>query len=83
MKEVVAQFSQAFVTYESFPSSFAARNQGISLAKGDIIAFTDADCIPAIDWIEKGVKNLLFTFNCGLVAGKIEVFSRIPIERPP
>ncbi|NJM89025.1 MAG: glycosyltransferase [Hydrococcus sp. RU_2_2] len=74
VKEVVAQFSQAFVTYESFPSSFAARNQGISLAKGDIIAFTDADCIPAIDWIEKGVKNLLFTFNCGLVAGKIEVF---------
>jgi glycosyltransferase involved in cell wall biosynthesis len=74
VKEVVARFSQAFVTYESFPSSFAARNQGISLAKGDIIAFTDADCIPAVDWIEKGVKNLLFTPNCGLVAGKIEVF---------
>ncbi|MFP5274939.1 hypothetical protein [Coleofasciculus sp.] len=23
-----------------------------------MIAFTDADCIPASDWIEKGVSNL-------------------------
>ena len=75
---VVAQFEVAIASYESTPGSYAARNKGISLAKGEVIAFTDADCIPAPDWIEKGVKNLLSVPNCGLVAGKIEMFFKNP-----
>lgn len=69
--EVVAQFAQAVLTDESQPGSYAARNRGISLAKGTIIAFTDADCVPALDWIEQGVDMLQQTPNCGLVAGQI------------
>jgi glycosyltransferase involved in cell wall biosynthesis len=72
--EVIAQFKGVLATYESCPGSYAARNKGIAIAKGEVIAFTDADCIPAEDWIEKGVKNLLATPNCGLVVGKIEIF---------
>ncbi|MEQ9355987.1 glycosyltransferase [Coleofasciculus chthonoplastes] len=74
IKGVVAQFGQAIAAYESTPGSYAARNKGISLAKGEVIAFTDADCIPESDWIEKGVEHLLDVPNCGLVAGKIEIF---------
>ncbi|MBE9213109.1 glycosyltransferase [Plectonema cf. radiosum LEGE 06105] len=73
IKSVVNQFSQAKYTYENKPGSYVARNKGITISKGDIIAFTDADCIPSLDWIEKGTTKLLKTSNCGLVGGKIEV----------
>lgn len=78
IKEVVSQFSQAFAAYESQPGSYFARNKGLSLAKGNVLAFTDSDCIPALDWIEKGVAHLLQVPNCGLVAGKIELFFKNP-----
>lgn len=67
-------FSQAIITYEKRQGSYAARNKGISLAKGDVIAFTDVDCVPASDWLKKGVEALYSVSNCGLVAGKIEFF---------
>jgi GT2 family glycosyltransferase len=33
-----------------------ARNTGLSVATGDIIAFTDDDCIPAQDWLAQKLK---------------------------
>ena len=77
----VTPFNQAIVLEEKRRGSYAARNRGILNAKGEVIAFTDSDCIPANDWIEKGVNNLLNTSNCGIVGGKIEIFFQEP-ERP-
>jgi glycosyltransferase involved in cell wall biosynthesis len=73
-KAVVEQFSQASIATETRPSSYAARNKGISLAKGEILAFTDSDCIPADDWIERGVANLVNTPDCSVIGGKVEFF---------
>ncbi|TVR15935.1 MAG: glycosyltransferase [Balneolaceae bacterium] len=49
---------------------YSARNLGISYAKGNIIALTDANKIPEQNWIKKGVKALASN-NAGLAAGKI------------
>lgn len=75
---LVNQFTQASFTQELQPGSYAARNKGISIAKGEVIAFTDSDCIPASNWLEAGVQQILSVPNCGLVGGKIEIFFKNP-----
>lgn len=56
---VTGNFAFVRLVSESRPSQFAARNTGIENAKGEVIALTDADCIPAADWLERGVERLL------------------------
>jgi cellulose synthase/poly-beta-1,6-N-acetylglucosamine synthase-like glycosyltransferase len=51
-------------------SAYAARNTGIRNATGDILAFTDADCYPQPDWLEKLVQGFQEP-QVGLVAGAI------------
>lgn len=41
---------------EDQPGSYAARNAGLRRATGDIIAFTDADCIPDSDWLKTALE---------------------------
>jgi glycosyltransferase involved in cell wall biosynthesis len=78
LQAVVKPYEKVTLAHESTPGSYAARNKGLTIAKGEIIAFTDADCIPAPDWLEKGVKLLIENPNCGLVAGHIQLFFRNP-----
>ena len=45
-----------------------ARNRGVEAASGDVIAFTDADCFPAPDWLREGLTALA---GADLVQGRV------------
>jgi Glycosyl transferase family 2 len=32
--------------------------RGVAASKGSILAFIDSDCLPNLDWIEKGVAGI-------------------------
>lgn len=81
IEPIVVEFRQAKASYESRPGPYAARNKGLAIARGEIIAFTDSDCIPAQDWIERGVTTLQRVPDCGFVGGKITIFFQDP-EHP-
>ena len=62
--------------FEAKPGSYIARNRGISVAQGEVIAFTDSDCVPSLDWLDQGVDAITRNSNMGFIAGHINVFPR-------
>src|SRR5665213_1277383 len=54
--ELAATYGAKYVP-EPRPGLALARNTGIAAATGEIIAFTDDDCVPAKDWLARKVKN--------------------------
>jgi glycosyltransferase involved in cell wall biosynthesis len=74
-------FRHVVFLQEPRPGSYGARNKGIQAAKGDILGFTDSDCIPQQDWILNGVNALRNLPDCGLAAGQVQLFFKNP-KRP-
>ncbi len=78
-REVIADYAKTAkinivsIDENEIQGSYAARNKGIRASKGEILIFTDADCVPAPDWIEKmlpGFDNP----QVGAVGGAINGF---------
>ncbi len=70
-REVVARYPFELREETQVRSSYAARNRGIEVADGEIIAFTDADCRVSTDWITEGIKTMLET-SAALVGGRVQ-----------
>jgi glycosyltransferase involved in cell wall biosynthesis len=76
----VRSYPHAALTNERRPGSYAARNTGVAAAQGAVLAFTDADCVPAADWIARGVAALQRGEQAGLVGGGVEFAFRDPLR---
>lgn len=83
LRPIVAAFPGFRLEREDRPGSYAARNQGIASSKGQILAFTDSDCLPDPGWIEAGVRALETRPRCGAVGGRIEMVARDPQRITP
>ena len=66
----VAEFTDVRLFRETTPGPAAARNTGVAHAKGEVIAFTDADCIPMPEWIQEGVRALE---HAPIIGGRIDI----------
>jgi cellulose synthase/poly-beta-1,6-N-acetylglucosamine synthase-like glycosyltransferase len=72
--EVVAQFAGVRAAFAAERGCGSARNVGVTLTSGDILAFTDSDCRPDPDWILNGVRRL-GSSETDIVGGDVKVFA--------
>lgn len=57
------------------PGSYAARNVGVVAARGDWLAFTDADCRPAPQWLAALLERSRQSEGSVLLAGSVEMYT--------
>lgn len=60
--------------HEARRGSYAARNTGVQAATGEVLAFTDSDCVPRSDWLRRGVAALSAEPRPDAIGGAIEIF---------
>lgn len=58
---------------EPRPGSYAARNLALTVATGDVLAFTDGDCEPLPGWVGAAVAALSREPMADMVGGRVEV----------
>jgi len=59
----------------------SARNVGIHLSRGEIVAFTDSDCVVHECWIEKLCEEFKHLPSIAGVGGAVKPFSLDPVSR--
>lgn len=66
--QVVKQFDVKYI-YQENKGPATARNTGVRHAQGDIIVFTDADCVPEPNWLREMVTPLVSEADVVAVKG--------------
>ena len=61
--------------FEGAQGKSHALNHGVRQAPGDIIAFTDDDCVPDSHWVANISAALAADSTLGLVGGRVELFN--------
>lgn len=66
--DVVRKYPQIILLSEAKKGSYAARNRGVAESKGSVIAFTDSDCIPVPEWLDR-ISASLDSPSVGIIQG--------------
>src|SRR3989337_3305890 len=68
--QVIKEFPVKLLIEKNIKGSYAARNLGVKNAKGEVLAFTDSDCVVDKQWLFNSIKYLAEE-DAGGIAGKI------------
>ena len=72
--EIARSFINVHLVEQENKGRAVARNAGIAVSDAEIIAFTDADCIPAETWLAVLVEQLIKQGKkCGIVGGSVVI----------
>jgi len=72
-REIVLRYPTVKLLTEERPGLNAARNTGIKNSTGEIIAFTDSDCVVSKDWVKRIVEDF-DEKEAGCVGGNAQGF---------
>jgi glycosyltransferase involved in cell wall biosynthesis len=67
---IVSRFKEIILLREDERGAYKARNRGLGSAKGEIIAFTDADCVVSKDWLT-GIYRGMTDKGATIVLGEV------------
>ncbi|MFC1883153.1 glycosyltransferase family 2 protein [Thermodesulfobacteriota bacterium] len=68
--EIVKKFPRIKLLFEHRKNPYTARNSALKIAKGEIIAFTDADCVVSKDWL-KVIHDKMEKVRPTILLGKV------------
>lgn len=68
--DAIAREYGATVLHNTKRTASSGRNMGIAIATGDVIAFTDGDCLPSADWVEN-ITTVFAEADVDAVSGAI------------
>ena len=83
MAPIKAAFPAVRWLFEAKPGSYNARNTGVAAAVGDVLAFTDSDCVPEPGWLAAGVEALAGADAPAWVGGRIDLTTTRPSGLSP
>ena len=50
-RSIIERFPGITLLHEAAPGAYTARNKGLEIARGEVVAFTDPDCAPDRSWL--------------------------------
>ena len=66
---------------EKRPGKSRALNAGIREARGEILAFTDDDCVPDRGWVENILKEFDSDPELSILGGRVELYDEMDLQQ--